>query len=182
MTNASKTELRKQMLVKRDAISESERMEKSKIIMRMLLELDEFKSAKCIAFYVSKGSEVATLDMIKNALALDKEVLVPHTNHEIELIKFTSFDDLAPAKFGILEPKTKIKSERAPDLIIVPGLAFDLDLHRLGYGKGHYDKLLKTLNGIRTGICFDIQIVDKIPRHEHDQKIDVVVSDKRLLR
>lgn len=178
----SKAELRKEMLAKRGAISESERKEKGKIIMEKLFELEQFKSSRCIAFYISKGSEVATHEMIKEAIALGKEVFVPHTDHEIELVKFTSFEDLAPARFGILEPKTKIKSEKAPDIIVIPGLAFDLDLHRLGYGKGHYDKLLKTLNSIRIGICFDCQIVEKIPRHEHDERLDMVVSENRVLR
>src|SRR3989338_7395907 len=180
-SNKSKKEVRIQMLALRNAISESERKQKGEEIMQKLFALDEFKSAKCIALYISKGSEVATLDMIKKALSLDKEILVPHTDHEIELVKFTSFEDLAPARFGILEPKTKIRSEKAPDIIIVPGLSFDLDLHRLGYGKGHYDKLLKTLNSIRIGVCFDMQIIEKIPRHEHDERLDIVISEKRLL-
>ena len=77
----SKAELRKEMLAKRNNLSESERKQKGEEIMQKLFALDEFKSAKCIAFYISKGSEVATLDMIKKALSLDKEILFPHTNH-----------------------------------------------------------------------------------------------------
>lgn len=181
-TLKTKNELRKEMIYARDAISESEKKEKSEVIKDKLFSLDEIKNAECIAFYISKGSEVETIDMIIEAIGLGKEIVVPHTNEEIELVKFTSFEDLAPAKFGILEPKTKIKNKSMPDVIIIPGLAFDLDMHRLGYGKGHYDMLLKKINAKRIGICFDFQIVEKIPKHEHDQRLDIIITEKRILR
>lgn len=183
MIATTKAALRKEMLARRDSISEAERKEKSKAIAEKLSALEEFKSAKTVAFYLSKASEVETLDMIAEALRRGKEVLVPVTNDEMEYVKFTSFDDLAPAKFGVPEPKTKIPATREPDAVIVPGVAFDLDLHRLGYGKGYYDRKLKTLpNAIRIGVCFDFQIVEKIPRHEHDERLHKVVSEKRILR
>lgn len=178
----SKTELRMEMLAKRGSIDQNSRAEKSTAIKEMLFGDAQIKSAGCIAFYISKGSEVETDGMIQQAMEQGKEVLVPHTNDRIELVKFTSFEDLAPAKFGIPEPKTKTKSGHQPDVVIVPGLAFDLDLHRLGYGKGHYDMLLKKLKCLKVGICFDMQIVDNIPRHEHDEKMNAVLSEKRLLR
>ena len=178
----TKDQLRKEMAEKRNSLAATEIIEKSEEIRQRLFNLEEFKSAKCIAFYLSKGSEVNTSEMIREALSIGKEVLVPVTNEEIELMKFTSFGDLAPAKFGIPEPKTKIKPEKEPDAIIVPGLAFDLDLHRLGYGKGYYDKLLKNSSAKRIGICFDVQIVEKIPRHEHDQKLDMIITEKKILK
>jgi len=181
-TLKTKNELRKEMLYARNAISESERKEISEMIKNKLFAIDEIKHAKCIAFYISKGSEVETNAMIAEAIKQNKEVLVPHTNEKIELVKFTSFEDLAPAKFGVLEPKTKMISVKQPEVVIIPGLAFDLDMHRLGYGKGYYDKLLKELNAKRIGICFDLQIIEKIPKHEHDQKLNIMISEKRILR
>ncbi len=182
MSAESKEQLRKEMREKRDSMSESERMQKNGEIMKQLFGLEELKRAKCVAFYLSKGSEVGTFEMIKKAMTLGKEILVPHTNDEIEFVKFSSFEELVPAKFGILEPRSLTAEARNPDIIILPGLAFDSDMHRLGYGKGYYDKLLKKLKSLRIGICFDSQLVERIPRHEHDERMDLIISEKRILR
>lgn len=179
----SKAALRKEMQRKREDTSETERKEKSAKIMGILFALDEYKTANTIAFYLSKGSEVETSEMIAEAIEQGKEILVPITSEEIEFVKFTSFDELAPAKFDVPEPKTKIRSAQELDVVIVPGLAFDLDLHRLGYGKGYYDRALNKLpNAVRIGICFDFQIVEKIPRHGHDERLHLTISEKRVLR
>jgi len=177
-----KDALRKEMLEKRDSLPLEERERMSAAVMSRLWAVPQFSGAKCVAFYLSKSSEVDTLGMAKKALEEGKEILVPVTAGETELVKFTSFEDLAPAKFGVLEPKTKIPAGREPDVIIVPGLAFDSDLHRLGYGKGHYDRLLKKLKSIKIGICFDFQIVKVLPRHGHDVRMDLAVSEKRIMR
>lgn len=206
MVAESKTLLRKEMLAKRNALSEAERKEWSKKIGQRLFALDEYKNAKTIAFYLPIRSEVDTRSMIERAINDGKEVLVPVTNDEtkLEFVNFFSFDDLAPGKYGILEPKTrqdaglqdprhetqdtKLKTldsrheAPTPDIVILPGLAFDLDLHRLGYGKGYYDRALKKLpNAIRIGICFDCQIIDKTPRHEHDERLHIIVTEKRIV-
>jgi len=185
MPAQTKEALRKEMLAKRNSTSESERVEKSAAITKRVLSLGQFKTARTIALYIPKGSEVDVKPLILQAIA-DKEVLVPVTASDdsddcMKFVKFTTFDGLAPARFGILEPKTKIKPNREPDIVIVPGLAFDSDLHRLGYGKGYYDKLFAHLKTFKIGVCFDFQIVEKIPKHEHDVRLDYIVSEKRIL-
>ncbi len=169
------------MQLQRDQLNPHELQEKSNVITKKLFELEEIKKANIIAFYLTKGSEVDTAPMIKQALNDGKKVLVPVTNHEIELVEFASFDDVVPAKFGVREPKTKIKRERAPDVIIIPGLAFSLDFHRLGYGRGYYDKLLKKLSSIRIAVCYEFQIVDRIPSDLHDEKIHILITEKRIM-
>ncbi len=181
MHSESKTELRKSMIKTRDELPEKVRNEKSKIICDKIISLGEYGFATTIAVYLSKGSEVDTSQLIKESLKLGKRILVPVTNSEIELVEFTSFKDLAPAKYGIPEPKSKKLGKFVPDLAITPGLAFDLDLHRLGYGKGYYDRLFKKIKTKKIGIAFDIQIVGKLPRHEHDQRMDIVISEDRIL-
>lgn len=208
MIAKSKTILRKELLAARNSLSEAERKEKSEIIRNRLFSLEEFKNAKTIAFYLSKGSEVETFGMIETALKQGKKILVPVMHSKVvvsatidhfddgsfcivdevkedvlELVEFTSFDDLVAGRFGVPEPKTKIVADHQPDTVIIPGLAFDLDLHRLGYGKGYYDRALKKIPiAVRIGICFDLQIVEKIPRHEHDERLHVTLSEKRVLR
>ena len=156
----TKETLRAEMRQKRDYMNALEAVEQSKIICEKVAGLGEFKTAQTIAFYVP----ITALD------------------DHIEFVEFTTFDDLKPAKFGILEPETKTKPNREPDVVIVPGLAFDSDLHRLGYGKGYYDKLFARLKTFKIGVCFDFQLVEKIPRHEHDVRLDLVVSEKRVLK
>lgn len=175
----TKSELRTKMLKLRDSISGRE--QKDAQIQDTLLSLSQFQSAETVAFYLSKGSEVNTKQMIEESIRQGKAILVPVTGHEIQFVHFTSFNDLAPAKFGVLEPKTRKIAANSPDVVITPGIAFDLDLHRLGYGRGYYDKLFKKINSKRIGICYDSQIVEKIPRHEHDQKLDAIVTEKRII-
>jgi len=179
MIAESKAQLRKQMLMKRNALSEKEIKEKSREIKEKLFSLPEFKEAETVAFYISKGSEVATREMIDEAIEKGKEIVVPVTNDEIEFVKYSS--NLKIGKFGVPEPEHRVPEEKEPDLVILPGLAFDLDLHRLGYGKGYYDKKLKSMKSKRIGICFDLQVVDAIPRHEHDERLDLTITEKRKI-
>ena len=178
----SKDEIRKQMLAKRKALSIPIRKEVRDKIMEKLFSLKEFLEAKVVCFYISEDEEVATKQMIKEVLNLGKKILVPVTNSHIELFEFTSFEDLVLGKFGVMEPKTRIKASGAPDLIIVTALAFDLDCHRLGYGKGYYDKFLKTTKAKRVGICYDINIIEILPRHEHDEQMDLIITEKRSIK
>ena len=90
--------------------------------------------------------------------------------------------DLAEGTFGILEPvpATRTGAVSGPDLILVPGLAFDLRGGRLGKGKGFYDRYLAGFRGFKAGLAYDVQITEKnLPLDAHDQTMDAVVSDQR---
>ena len=103
MPAQTKEALRKEMLAKRNSTSESERVEKSAAITKRVLSLGQFKTARTIALYIPKGSEVDVKPLILQAIA-DKEVLVPVTasddsDDRMKFVKFTTFDGLAPARF-----------------------------------------------------------------------------------
>lgn len=183
MITESKQKLRKELLEKRNALSEKEREEKSDEITKLVLEIPQLKEAKTVAAYLTKGSEVRTRKLIERLLTKDIEVLVPVTKDDerIEFYRFTSFEDLVSGRFGILEPKTMVEPSKEPDVVIVPGVAFDLDLHRLGYGKGYYDRLFGKLKTFKIGICYEMQVIDEIPKHEHDQRLDLTVTEKRVI-
>ena len=68
------------------------------------------------------------------------------------------------------------------DVVIVPGLVFDASRHRIGYGKGYYDELLTRFSGLSIGVCADDLIVDRVPQKAHDQAVDMVVSERRVLK
>ncbi|NYZ74024.1 5-formyltetrahydrofolate cyclo-ligase [Candidatus Micrarchaeota archaeon] len=181
MVSQLKEALRRQMLKKRDSLSKEEAAIMSDGIAEALLKTPRFIEAKRIAFYITKGSEADTRMMIFRAMQAGKEVLIPATDHKITFYKFSSFSDLKPGKYGILEPQTRDAPEAEPDAIIVPGVCFGLCMHRLGYGKGYYDKYLANSPAYRIGICYDFQVVERLPTHENDERMDEIVTDKRVI-
>jgi 5-formyltetrahydrofolate cyclo-ligase len=181
MVQHLKAALREKMLSKRDAIAQKDLEAMSTAIMESLFLRPRFAEAKTVAFYIPKGKEVGTLGMIKAALAAGKEVLVPVTRENISFCRFTSFEELAPGKYGIPEPKACFPPSREPDVIVVPGVSFGLCMHRLGYGKGYYDRYLSGSPAYRIGICFDFQVVERLPTHENDERMDEIVTDKRII-
>ena len=166
------------MLEKRNKLSKEECLSHSRKIMQNLFSTERFRQAKIIGFYMAKGSEVPTIEMIHEALKLGKKVAVPVTNDDMEFCEFS--DDLTEGKFGILEPRARIPLQ--PDLVIVPGIAFGRCMHRLGYGKGYYDKYLKRTKAYRMGICFDFQIFNELPRHEDDVPMNEIVTEERIIK
>ncbi len=183
MVHELKAALRKEMLLKRDSLQSHEADTMSHAIAERIASHPRFKEAKVVAFYIAKGSEVSTRAIIMKALELKKEVLLPVTGDQhIEFFRFHSFEELVPGKFGIPEPKThnpELKLD--PDIVIVPGISFGLCMHRLGYGKGYYDRYLSKSPAYRIGVCFDFQIMERLPTHENDERMDEIITEKRII-
>ncbi|MDD5172030.1 MAG: 5-formyltetrahydrofolate cyclo-ligase [Candidatus ainarchaeum sp.] len=182
MVQHLKEALRREMLKKRDSLSKEAAATLADEVAGALFKTERFTEAKRIAFYITKGSEVDTRMMIFRAMQAGKEVLIPVTDHKITFYRFSSFSDLKPGKYGILEPQTREIPGGEPDIVIVPGVVFGLCMHRLGYGKGYYDKYLSSSPAYRMGICYDFQVVDKLPVHENDERMDEIITDKRVIR
>lgn len=91
--------------------------------------------------------------------------------------------ELQPGRFGILEPAAEAPDAGSGfDLILVPGMAFDLRGGRLGRGRGFYDRFLPTARGLRVGVCFEDQIVDDVPSEAHDLRMDFLVTPSAIYR
>lgn len=170
-----KKELRKEILYLRDNLED--RYNKSVIIKNKILSLDIYKNSNVIALYSSMKSEVDTKELISESLELGKKVLLPRIINKnkmifIEINKDTNYEK---NNFGMLEPIGI--EEKNIDLMIIPGVAFDKDNNRLGYGRGYYDKYLKDKNIYKIGICFKEQIVDNIDIEEHDIKMNLIITD-----
>jgi len=181
-----KKRLRKELIEKRKKLSKKEVLEKSKQIEKRLFEMKEFKQASTILFYVSYDNEVYTHDMIKECTS-GKKIAVPICDKKdrcLILSELGSWDNLESGSYGILEPKKeKVKeiSISEVDVIIVPGVGFDLNCHRIGHGKGYYDNLLKNSKALLIGLAYDWQIVKHIPIEEHDVLMDKIVTEKRII-
>ena len=176
-----KESIKKNILEARNSLSPNQIKEKSRVIKRNLLDMEQFQNAGVIHCYISKGSEVFTHYLMSE---LGKTWIIPCLqNNSLKSCKFDGFQDLRKGNFGILEPKKiEIFPEEKIELVIVPGIAFDTRGYRLGYGKGYYDRFLKNLNAIKIGLAYDFQIVNNVPEEKHDVKVDGIITEKRIIR
>ena len=193
-----KKELRKIKMHERDSLSLEKAQALSDIITEKILSLKEYKETDTILTYVSCRSEVITDDLILTALKAGKKVGVPKIEGDImNFYYINGLDDLEAGYFGVREPKPCIISDTSVSsgskhaeslisdpsgcLMIVPGLAFDTELNRIGYGKGFYDKYFlahKDKSYVKCGIAFDIQLCEKIEADRYDQPLDMLITDK----
>ena len=186
-----KQTLKQQIFEKRNSLPKEEIREKSIKIKNNLFSLKEFNVAKNIMLYVSFNTEADTQKIIKELLnKKEKTIVVPYVtkgDFKLHLSELKSFNELKPKTFGILEPREMYIREFNPDkldLVIVPGIAFDKKGHRIGYGYGYYDRFLKTIKkkAVKIGLAFDFQLIESIPEEEHDVPMNIVVTDKEILR
>ena len=105
-------------------------------------------------------------------------------NFQMDFYKWSFSDLLKVNKYGIPEPE--IKKIVIPDVLLIPLVAFDKNLNRLGYGGGYYDRLIKKLSKkkkiIKIGLAFSLQKIDKVPTNVHDQKLDYIVTNKYIIK
>lgn len=181
--------LRKKLLEKRDSIPPSERKKKDVLIMQSLFNLHEFKTAKTILFYASFSTEVDTFNIIEESLKMGKNVLVPKVDkerHRLKLYEIKNLRELSTGYMGIPEPSLPDKRLRElndADLIIIPGVGFDLSGNRLGYGAGYYDILLSDMKKVPfVALAYEEQLIDAIPSEMHDVKVDIIVTDEQVIK
>jgi 5-formyltetrahydrofolate cyclo-ligase len=175
--------LRQQLKEKRRGIATGLYAEKCKKIKELFLHLKEYIEAKKILFYVSKPEEVDTKGLIGAALLDGKKVFVPRIEGDNMFVcPFEGYDQLKKGEFGVMEPTcTQGVDPQEIDLIVVPGVGFDHRGHRLGHGKGHYDRLLKKTRAYKVGLAFEEQLVPELPTEEHDVPVDALLTGSNLL-
>ena len=184
LDNEEKSLLRKEVLHKRNSMSHFEISMKSKLIQQKLIESPVFNQSKFIGLYLAIGSEVQTGEIINYALDLGKTVSLPRimpNDLRFYLVDQTDFEknSFDVNRFGIKEPKKDNKPADFIDLLIIPGIVFDMYGFRIGYGYGYYDKYL-TINKFSKsiGLAYDFQLIKKsIPILPHDRKIDVLITE-----
>ena len=175
----NKSELRKKYLDIRKELPNKK--EKSLIIKDKVLSL--LSKHHVIGIYASMDDEVSTDELILELLKLSKVVVLPKIEDDhISFYQIASLDDLeVQGKYQIREPMGHNRPKEPIEAIIVPGISFDTKKNRLGFGKAYYDKYLSKLDIYKIGICFDELIVDELPTEEWDIKMDIVISDKRVV-
>ncbi len=181
-----KTGLRRKMLESRKSLSADEYRGKSLIIQQRLISSEEYSRAQALVLYSSIHNEVETQKVIEFSLSSGKKVILPVVSDGKLLFReLTGMSDLCKGKFGILEPRATnmVFDPELADLIVLPGIAFDLKGHRVGYGKGYYDKSLHRLEGQGklVALCYDFQLVDEIAGEPHDVRVDMIITERRIV-
>lgn len=181
--------IRRDVLRRRDSIRPEERKRKDRLIMNRVFSLPEFGSAEVIFYFASFGSEVSTMPHIEEALKKGKRIVLPRVDNEnrrLRLYEIHDTGEIKPGFMGIPEPYVPPERERdinEVDLVIMPGVAFDIYGNRLGYGGGYYDRLLSGLKKkvMLVAVAYEEQIVDSLPSEAHDVKVDLIVTEKRSI-
>ncbi|HET8650255.1 MAG TPA: 5-formyltetrahydrofolate cyclo-ligase [Gemmatimonadales bacterium] len=184
-----KAELRRRLLAQRD--SEPEREVRSRRIAEHLRALPAFADAATICWYVGVRSEVPTLALIEESLAAGRRAVVPACRgDDLQLAEIRATDELAPAQFGLLEPTEdvcmqpdRICPPGEIDLFIVPGVGFDPAGHRLGYGRGYYDRLFAVARpeAWRIALAYRSQVVPELPSDPHDVPMHLIVTEAGVI-
>lgn len=173
-----KTELRREIRARKRAMTEAEIEERSARLARLFFASGAYQNAKTIYGYLPYNQEVRTVPMLERALKDGKKVAVPKVYGEE--MKFLYLDDLnavAKGYAGIPEPiadEPVAHDETA--LVLMPGLAFDPQGHRIGYGGGFYDKFLAAEpNHPTLALCYEFQMLPKLDVEDHDIPVDTVL-------
>ena len=188
-TDNEKKQLRKKMLALRDRLTRKQVGTASRACLENILSFPFFKDHEWIYFFLAFNKEIDTLSMMEAFRNAGKRLAVPRVEgKEMHFYEIRSLDDCRPGAMGILEPYKEVSSHgnllrvTEPGLMLMPGLAFDKDRNRLGYGGGFYDRYLCGHEGLRTvGICYDFQIIDHVPAESHDLRPEALISDRRIL-
>ena len=190
MVNDERQMLRNKILGARDLLSASERQEKSSFAIQNFWSLPEMKHWSTLFIYVNFRSELETLELIYQCLSQGKRVAVPlvdaSTVSMIPLLIQDPEKDLVPGYYGIPEPdpqKSLRVAAREIDAAVIPGSVFDIQGGRLGYGGGYYDRFLvnDAPQAKRIGLAFEMQVVEKVPVEPHDQPLDILITEKRIV-
>ncbi len=179
-----KKELRKKYRAIRDR--ETDRAGKSEAIVNKVYGMERFRIAHTVAVYMAMGTEPDMSSLMEAALEEGKTVAVPRVEgDELRFYGYMPGDYLSESRFGVMEPLPDPSREIGPermDLVIVPGLCFDTERNRLGYGKGYYDRFLSVCKAFSIGVCYDSRLSDEpLPCSRHDRKVDAVITPGRII-
>lgn len=186
-----KKALRKAIFAERDTQPREVIAEKSKAIQEKLFQLEEFKKSKTVMIYTAMRGEVETKGIFEEARQQGKKVVVPISqlaDRSLLLSELRDYDnELYIATFDVPEPKAEFVrpvEHSEVDIVIVPGVGFDVHGNRLGYGGGFYDRFLAGLRRdvSAVAICYELQLRNDLVAEEHDLPMDWVITEKRAIK
>ncbi len=179
----SKKDIRSVVLAKRNQIEKKEWEEKSHQIFKKVITHPFFLNADAIYCYLDYRNEVGTIEIIEYAMELGKKVAAPKVyGDRMRFHYIESVSDVQTGYCDIREPRqTEIVAQDVHALVIMPGAAFDRNRHRIGYGKGFYDRYLEQNPQCHTmALAFSFQMMDAIPCEEHDICPEVIITEEQI--
>jgi len=162
----------------RNKLNSPEVAKRSKAIQEFVINAEEFQQAKVVGAYFAIGSEVMTELIIGRAKILNKKIALPRVEEDkIAFYELPLTNTLVKGKFGIMEPPPYKPMDKM-DILVVPGIAFDKNGNRLGYGKGFYDRLLADKRTkFSIGLAYSFQLVEILPYDLYDKRLDAIASE-----
>lgn len=173
----TKSEIRKEKIAARSKISGKE--QKDAAIFDKLTSCEFYKTAKTVMVYISAKGEVDTYALSEKIIADGKNICAPVCIDKETMIarEFSAISELVPGAYKIPEPQGK--HIKKPDLVIVPGVAFNERLHRIGYGAGYYDRFLEKLSATCCGLFYEMQKAD-FKEDAYDKKLDYIITEEKI--
>lgn len=179
-----KRELRQKFRDIRENMNPQKKKKFDELLKKGFLDSREYKNNEVVFAFVSKPIEIDTKAIIEAVWKDGKRVAVPRCvteKREMDFYFITSFDQLEKSTYGLLEPIPD-KCEKAEDfsrgVCIVPGLAFDAEGYRLGFGMGYYDRFLSQFKGDKIGLCYSSCVKWKLPHGFFDRPVDLIITER----
>ena len=167
-------------------LSLADKQEMDRAIFQRLISHPRIMEAKTVYCYfsMSRLGEVDTQSFIEYALEKGIKIALPKiVDNQIEFYQISSLSDLVVGKMKIMEPDENCKKVLAVDeTILIPGLAFDQNGNRLGYGKGYYDRYLAEKNHYLLALAYNFQIYDKLEVEQHDIEVTEIITDIEVIK
>ncbi len=172
----NKSQLRHEILAARKSVS-------SPLLSAQICDkaaaLDVFRRAHTVMLYLPTGSEVDTSRLLSLSLSLGKKVCAPKVLSDTEMeARYIDRTGFRKGRFQIWEPMGPPAD--SIDLVFVPGAVFDPKGHRIGYGKGYYDRFLRNTAACKVGLCYACQMVPSIPAEPHDVRLDMILTEDKI--
>lgn len=181
-----KNEVRQLIKAYRQKLTDEDVKIQSRLIIDRLKKSDIYKTSENVFLYISYNREVDTYMLLSQCFMDGKKVYAPKvlSKTDMEFYCIQNEHDLVSGYMGIMEPSDSCEKAKTRDgLFIMPGLAFDYDFHRIGYGGGFYDRYLSEDNTfIKAALAFDFQLLESIPYEEHDLKPDYIITQTQFIR
>ncbi|MDD9953552.1 MAG: 5-formyltetrahydrofolate cyclo-ligase [Candidatus Woesearchaeota archaeon] len=173
-----KATIREEMLTKRKSMDPADIAWRNTEITEHLRMCDGYVDAKKVLFYLPMQNEVDVTPLLADVAV--KHLLPYIEDDEIKASLITDPEDLVAGPHGTKEPRVKERDEYF-DVVLVPGVAFDKQKNRIGYGKGYYDKFLATTTAYKIGLAYQNQIVPLLPTEDHDVPMDIVITEEGII-
>lgn len=184
----TKAEIRSRMKAERGFAREEDRLAWNEAICRQVINTGEYLNAGILFGYASFGTEADTGNILEHAQNMNKKIYLPRVEAKDRMEFYQIYDRsrLYVSKFGVPEPEPDKEliyladtSSQEKPLMLLPGLAFDYEGNRIGYGAGYYDRYLAGLPEnyfLKIGICYDFQLLEQLPAGELDVRADLVIT------